>query len=106
MARLVLKASAREAINTIVRDRRQYVGIVAARRLREQIMNGVYRIRDYPEIGRRLLEFPDANIRQLILPSYRIIYEYADDTVAILEVIHGRSLLLRKSDENAEQTED
>lgn len=104
MARLVLRASAREAITVIVRDHRENVGFIAARLLRERIMNGIYRIRDYPEIGRRLLEFPDANIRQLVIRSYRIVYEYADDTVTILDVVHGRSLLPH-SDEDIEQTE-
>jgi plasmid stabilization system protein ParE len=105
MARLVLKASARDAINAAVRDRREHVGFVAARLLRERIMNGIYRIRDYPEIGRRLLEYPDANIRMFVVPPYRILYEFSDDTVTILDVVHGRSLSPDVDDEDLGQTE-
>jgi plasmid stabilization system protein ParE len=55
-------------------------------------MQGIYRLRDYPELGRRLTEFPEANFRQLIIPPYRILYEFADDTVTVLNLIHGYSL--------------
>jgi toxin ParE1/3/4 len=46
---------------------------------------------DYPELGRRLPEFPDANLRQLIVPPYRVLYMIVDDTVTILDIVHGRS---------------
>ncbi len=61
-------------------------------------MSGIYRLRDYPEIGRRLSEFPEANLRQLVVPPYRILYEFTDDTVTILDIVHGRSSL--SDDEN------
>lgn len=91
MARLIVRESARETLNGIIHDQRQRIGFVAARALRERIMRGIYRLRDYPELGRRLPEF-EANIRQLIIVPYRILYEFADDTVTILDIVHGRSL--------------
>lgn len=88
MAKIVLKESARESLNAIVRTRRQRVGFLSARALRERIMHGIYQLRDYPELGRRLTEFSEANLRQLIVPPYRILYEFADDTVTILGIVH------------------
>jgi len=35
---------------------------------------------------------PDEGVRQLVVPPYRILYEFADDTVTILNIVHGRSL--------------
>ncbi|MHB8648142.1 MAG: type II toxin-antitoxin system RelE/ParE family toxin [Thermomicrobiales bacterium] len=98
MARIVVRESAQKMLDTFVRERRQSVGFQAARRLRERIMNGIYRLRDYPELGRRLSEFSEANLRQLIVPPYRILYEVADDTVTILDIVHGRSVLDDESD--------
>jgi plasmid stabilization system protein ParE len=92
MARLIVRESARQTLNAIVRDRRQRVGFIAARMLREHIMQGIYRLQDFPELGRRLSEFPEANLRQLIISPYRILYEFSEDTVTILDIVHGRSL--------------
>ena len=92
MATIALRDSARKTLDTIVRDRRRDVGFVAARKLRERLMGSIYRLRDYPELGRRLLEFPDANLHQLIVPPYRILYQFADDTVTILDIVYGHSI--------------
>ncbi len=90
MARIIVRGAAREMLDIFVRERRQDDGFQVAM-LRKGIMDNIYRLRDYPELGRRLSEFSEANLRQLIVPPYRILYEVADDTVTILDIVHGRS---------------
>jgi len=48
---------------------------------------------DFPLAGRKVPEFDDENIRELIAYSYRIIYQVAADEVTIAAVIHGKRLL-------------
>ena len=48
---------------------------------------------DFPLAGRRVPEFDDENIRELIAYSYRVIYRVAGDEVTIAAVIHGKRLL-------------
>lgn len=55
-------------------------------------MTRIHQLRDFPEIGRVALEIGDEEVHQLFVPPYRILYEFADDTVIILDIVHGRSL--------------
>lgn len=55
-------------------------------------MTRIYRLRDFPELGRLAPEMSDEGVRQPIVPPYRILYEFADDTVTILDIVHGQSL--------------
>ena len=43
--------------------------------------------------GRKVPEFDEENIRELIAYSYRIIYAVEKDEVIIAAVIHGRRML-------------
>ena len=45
---------------------------------------------DFPEIGRNVPEINDQNIRELIVYSYRLIYEFSETGIEILAIIHGR----------------
>ena len=61
----------------------------------EKIISAAEALREFPESGRSLPEFPDLPHRELIVSSYRIIYRYAPDkeTVYIVTVSHCRRLL-------------
>lgn len=50
---------------------------------------------DYPEAGRRVPEYDDPDVRELIEAPYRIIYRYlpAARVVEVLTVAHGRQSL-------------
>ena len=48
---------------------------------------------DFPLSGRKLPEFDDETIRELIAYSYRIIYVVEQNEVIIAAVIHGRRML-------------
>jgi len=45
---------------------------------------------EFPEIGRVVPEIGDANIRELFVYSYRLIYEIVPDDIKIIALIHGK----------------
>jgi toxin ParE1/3/4 len=47
----------------------------------------------FPRSGRKVPEFDDENIRELIAYSYRIIYIVGPAQVTIAAVIHGKRML-------------
>jgi plasmid stabilization system protein ParE len=47
----------------------------------------------FPSAGRKVPEFDDENVRELIAYSYRIIYAVASDQITITAVIHGKRML-------------
>jgi len=47
----------------------------------------------FPRAGRKVPEFDDENIRELIAYSYRIIYIVEQTEVLIAAVIHGKRVL-------------
>jgi toxin ParE1/3/4 len=47
----------------------------------------------FPLAGRKVPEFDDENVRELIAYSYRIIYAVETDQVTITAVIHGKRTL-------------
>ena len=46
-------------------------------------------LRDFPDAGRTVPERNDPNLRELIRPPYRIVYERRTDSVVILTVFHA-----------------
>lgn len=48
---------------------------------------------EFPFSGRKVPEYDDENIRELIAYSYRIIYVAEEDSVIIAAVIHGKRML-------------
>ena len=47
-----------------------------------------------PDIGRRVPEFEDKNLREIFAYSFRIIYRIEEDEITIATIIHGRRSLL------------
>jgi plasmid stabilization system protein ParE len=47
----------------------------------------------FPQAGRKVPEFDDENIRELVVYSYRIIYRLQENEVLIVAVIHGKRVL-------------
>jgi len=44
----------------------------------------------FPRSGRKVPEYDDKNVRELIVYNYRIIYRLQDGNVTIAAIIHGR----------------
>jgi toxin ParE1/3/4 len=78
----------------IARDSHHY-----AKHQAERIYHSTERLRQFPESGRRVPEFPHLPHREVIVDNYRVVYRYAADiaTVLILTVVHGRRLLTEDS---------
>lgn len=72
----------------IAADSPAYSGIVV-----KKITNQAKMLAQFPRSGRKVPEFDDENVRELIVYSYRVIYRLSDDEVLIAAVIHGRRLL-------------
>lgn len=72
----------------IAADSPTYAGIVV-----KKVVNQVKTLARFPRAGRKVPEFDDENIRELIVYSYRIIYRLQEDEVIIAAVIHGKRVL-------------
>ena len=57
------------------------------------VINQTRMLSRFPRSGRRVPEFDDENIRELLAYSYRVIYRIQDEEVLIAAVIHGKRLL-------------
>ena len=44
----------------------------------------------FPRAGRKVPEFDDENVRELVVYSYRIIYRLQEENIIIAAVIHGK----------------
>ncbi|HTR26692.1 MAG TPA: type II toxin-antitoxin system RelE/ParE family toxin [Terriglobales bacterium] len=72
----------------IAADSPAYAGVVL-----KNIVNQTRILARFPRAGRKVPEFDDENIRELIAYSYRIIYRLQDEEVLIVAVIHGKRVL-------------
>ena len=61
-----------------------------ARNVIQEIVAKTETLAEHPEIGRIVPEIGDQNIRELIIYSYRLIYESSAADIEILAIIHGR----------------
>ena len=59
-----------------------------------ELIQSVEKLIEFPEIGRMVPEYQRKDIRELIVQSYRIIYQIEDKRILILIVVHGRRELL------------
>jgi toxin ParE1/3/4 len=61
----------------------------AARRIHQQIRRATRRLVRYPRAGRMVPEIASAQVRELIVGNYRIIYAVTETAVEILAIVHG-----------------
>jgi addiction module RelE/StbE family toxin len=54
-----------------------------------RIVAAVERLHNFPASGRRVPERPDAAIREIILPPYRIVYRLRDGNAEIVTVFRA-----------------
>ena len=72
----------------IAADSPAYAGVVL-----KNIVNQTRILARFPRAGRKVPEFDDENVRELVVYSYRIIYRLQDDEALIVAVIHGKRIL-------------
>ena len=59
----------------------------------QRIFNAVPNLAQFPELGRKLPEFPELPYREIIVGNYRLMYRVEQGVVLIMAVLHGRRLL-------------
>ena len=64
----------------------------AAVSFRQKAEKILLRLRDYPESGRSLPEFPDIHYREVIVTPYRFFYKTKDNVIWIIAVWHGAQI--------------
>lgn len=71
-------------------------------RAAETLSNTILEIADhlasFPDLGRRVPEFPLSSYRELIVAGYRVLYRATAETVWVAAVVHGRRNLERAFD--------
>ena len=75
----------------IAQDSRLY-----AERFVAKLIRSTEPLADFPELGRRVPEEPEqANVRELVVQTYRIIYRVEAERILIATVLHGSRDLVR-----------
>ena len=74
----------------IARDSKFYAKKVSA-----EITEKSETLNAFPEIGRIVPEIGSPNIRELLIYSYRLVYEICTDQVAVLALIHSKRNFIR-----------
>ena len=69
----------------IARDSKHY-----AQKVSQDIIEKSENLRRFPEIGRIVPEIDDPKIREILIYSYRLIYEVLPDGVQVLALIHSK----------------
>ena len=72
----------------IAADSPTYAGIVV-----KKVLNQTKTLASFPRAGRKVPEFDDENIHELLVYSYRVIYRLQGDAIVIAAVIHGKRIL-------------
>ncbi len=64
----------------------------AAISFRKKAEQTLSRLRDHPQSGRSIPEFPDLPYREVIVAPYRFFYKVRNNTVWIVAVWHGAQI--------------
>ncbi|MFN2267387.1 MAG: type II toxin-antitoxin system RelE/ParE family toxin [Desulfonatronovibrio sp.] len=49
----------------------------------------------FPQMGRKVSEIGESNVREIFIYSYRLIYESSGEDIHVLAIIHGKQDLAR-----------
>lgn len=63
---------------------------VYAERVVDEIISKSEYLKEYPNMGRIVPELNNSRVRELIVYSYRMVYQLANDNVEILTLLHSR----------------
>ncbi len=79
------KHDLKQVYDYIARDSKFY-----AKKVSQEIVEKSEKLNSFPEVGRIVPEIGDPNIRELIIYSYRLIYEIFTNRIEVLALIHGK----------------
>jgi len=92
-----IKIGLTEAAYSDLEEIENYIGQSSARIGRNfvnKVFNKIELLYDHPKIERKVPEFDNDRIRELIQGKYRIVYRILnDEVVQILRIVHGSRLL-------------
>ncbi len=77
------KQDLKKIYDYIARDSKYY-----AEKVSQDILERSEKLNEFPEIGRIVPEIGEVNIREVIVYSYRLIYEISSDKIEVLALIH------------------
>ncbi len=77
------KQDLKKIYDYIARDSKYY-----AEKVSQDILERSEKLNEFPEIGRIVPEISEVNIREVIVYSYRLIYEISSDKIEVLALIH------------------
>ena len=60
-----------------------------------EIIESAEKLIDFPKMGRIVPEYQQNDIREILVQSYRVIYQLEQNQILILTVIHGRRELTK-----------
>ena len=63
---------------------------VYAKRVVNEVIDKSEYLKEYPNIGRVVPELNNSKIRELIVYSYRMVYQLENEDVEILTLVHSR----------------
>ncbi len=49
--------------------------------------------REYPDMGKRVPEYDDVSVRELVVTPYRVFYRPGAEIIEVLAIVHSRQLL-------------
>ena len=74
--------------NYISKDSPKYAQILI-----KQIYEMMSHLEQFPKIGRKVPEYKDPNLREILYKNYRIIYLIKQRHLEIISIIHGSRIL-------------
>jgi len=81
-----------ESIRKYIRRDSEYY----ATRFIERVIEGIESLEKFSEMGRRVPEAEEENIREILFYNYRIMYRVETKRILILTVIHGSRDISKK----------
>lgn len=81
----------RVIVEFIGHDSPTYAAATAGR-----VVAAVERLERHPKLGRKVPEFDDESIRELIVRNYRVVYRLGERRIGIVAVVHCSQDLLRR----------
>ncbi len=79
------KQDLKKIYDYIARDSKYY-----AEKVSQDILERSEKLNEFPEIGRIVPEIGEVNIREVIVYSYRLIYEIFPNRIEVLALIHSK----------------
>ena len=77
------KQDLKKIYDYIARDSKYY-----AEKVSQDILERSEKLNEFPQIGRIVPEIGEVHIREVIVYSYRLIYEISSDKIEVLALIH------------------